>query len=183
MNREEALSFLNENVKNGNLVKHSLAVEAVMKKLARHFSEDEEKWGLTGLLHDIDYEETKDDPERHSILGAEMLTKKGLDNEIVTAVKAHNEIHNISRETKMAKALYCTDPLTGLIVAATLVLPDKKIANLTSNNITNRFKEKAFAKGANRDVIQACEEIDLSLEEFAKMGLEAMQEISNEIGL
>ncbi|PIY97006.1 MAG: phosphohydrolase [Candidatus Kerfeldbacteria bacterium CG_4_10_14_0_8_um_filter_42_10] len=183
MNRADALAFLREKVKNQNLFKHSLAVEAVMRRLARNFKEDEEKWALAGLLHDIDYEETKDNPEVHSLRGAAMLIEKELEPEIIDAVKAHNEIHGIPRKTKIAQALYCTDPLTGLIVAATLVLPDKKIANLSVDNILNRFKENSFAKGANRKVISACQELNLNLEKFAEIGLEAMQSINKEIGL
>lgn len=184
MNREEALKLVKEKIQNQNLVKHCLATESCMQGLAEHFSEDKEKWGLTGLLHDIDYEETKNDPDRHSIVGAEILEKLGLDKEIVEAVKTHNEAHGIALETKMAKAIFCVDPLTGLIVASTLVLPSKKIADLTTENVLNRFKEKSFAKGANREIISKCQELlGLSLEEFTKIGLEAMKKISNELGL
>ncbi len=131
MNREEAFKLVNGKIQNQNLIKHCLATEVCMMALAEHFGEDKEKWGLTGLLHDIDYEETKNDPDKHSIVGAEMLEKLGLDKEIVEAVKTHNEAHGIAPETKMAKAIFCVDPLTGLIVASTLVLPSKKIADLT----------------------------------------------------
>lgn len=183
MNREEALRLIKEKIKNQNLIKHSLAVEACMKALAKNFGENEEKWVLAGLLHDIDYEETKDDSNLHSIKGAEFLEKLGIEKEIVEAVKTHNEAHGILPETQMAKALYCVDPLTGLIVAATLVLPNKKIADLTIENILNRFKEKSFAKGANREIILKCSEINLSLEKFVEICLEAMQGISTELVL
>lgn len=189
MNRDEALKLVKEKIKNENLVKHCLAVEACMRALARHFGPstelgvNEEKWGLAGLLHDIDYEETKDNPEKHSLIGAEMLEKMGLDKEIVEAVKTHNEMHNIVPETKMAKALFSVDPLTGLIVASVLVLLEKKIANLTIENVLNRFKEKAFARGANREIINKCLDIDLDLKEFVEICLKAMQGISGELGL
>lgn len=183
MNREEALKLVKEKIKNQNLIKHSLAVEVCMKGLARNFKEDEERWGLTGLLHDIDYEETKDDPKKHSVVGAEFLEKIGLAREIFEAIKTHNEVHGIVPETLLAKSLYCVDPLTGLIVAATLVLPSKKIADLTVENILNRFKEKSFARGAKREVILKCSEISLSLEEFVKICLESMKSISNQLGL
>ena len=101
MTREEALKLAEEKIKNKNLIKHCLAVEVVMKELAKHFNENIEKWALTGLLHDIDYEETKDTPEKHSLLGAEMLQQQGIDSEIITAVKAHNEIHGLPREDKI----------------------------------------------------------------------------------
>lgn len=183
MNRDEALKLVREKIKNQNLVKHCLAVEACMRVLAEKFGEDPEKWGLAGLLHDIDYEETKDDPQRHSLAGAEMLEKLGVDKEIVEAVKTHNEVHGIAPESKMAKALFSVDPLTGLIVASTLVLPNKKIADLTAENVLNRFKEKGFARGANREIISKCEDINLSLQEFVEICLKAMQGISHELNL
>lgn len=183
MNRDEALKLVKEKIKNQNLIKHSLAVETCLKGLARNFKEDEEEWGIAGLLHDIDYEETKDDPQKHSVVGADFLKKLGLDKEIFEAVKTHNEAHGIVPETLLAKSLYCVDPLTGLIIAATLVLPTKKINDLTAENVLNRFKEKSFARGATREVILKCSEIGLSLEEFIKICLESMQKISNELNL
>ena len=183
MTQDEALKLLQEKIKNQNLVKHSLAVEACMKALADYFGEDGEKWALAGLLHDIDYEETKNNPKEHSLKGAEILKNLGLDNDIVEAVKTHNEIHNICPATKMAKTLFSVDPLTGLIVAATLVLPDRKISSLTVENVLNRFKEKSFARGANREIIKKCEDINISLEQFIEICLIAMQKISDELGL
>ena len=184
MTREEGFNLLKQNLQNQNLIKHCLAVEAIMRALARHFGEDEEKWGLTGLLHDIDYEKVKDDLSQHSLVGAKMLEDLGIDKDICQAVKVHNEAHGILPKTLLEKALYVIDPLTGLIVAATLVLPSKKIADLTPENVLNRFKEKAFAKGANREIIKKSEELlNLKLEEFVKMGLEAMQKIAGDLGL
>jgi putative nucleotidyltransferase with HDIG domain len=186
MTRQEGLNLLRENISNQNLIKHSLAVEAIMKVLAHHFGEGENegKWALAGLLHDIDYEKTKDNPVKHSLVGAEILEDLGVDKEICQAVKVHNEAHGIAPETLMEKALYVADPLTGLIVAATLVLPSKKLADLTVENVLNRFKEKAFARGVNREIIKKSEELlNLKLEEFVKIGLGAMQEISKELGL
>ena len=184
MSREEALKLLKENLFNQNLIKHCFAVEAIMRALAQKFGEDEEKWALTGLLHDIDYEKVKDDLSQHSLVGAKMLEDLGLDKDICQAVKVHNEAHGILPETLLDKALFITDPLTGLIVAATLVLPSKKIADLTVENVLNRFKEKAFARGANREIMGKCEELlDLKLEEFVDIGLKAMQGISEDLGL
>ena len=166
------------------MIKHSLAAEIIMRALARHFGQDQEKWGLAGLLHDIDYEKVKEDLSQHSLVGAKMLEEFGLDKDICQAVKVHNEAHGITPETLMEKALFVADPFTGLIVAATLVLPSKKIKDLTVENVLNRFKEKAFARGANRDIIIKCEELlDLKLEAFVKTCLEAMQEIDQELGL
>jgi len=184
MTREEALNFLKQNLSNQNLIKHCLATEAIMRALARHFLENEAYWGLAGLLHDIDYEKVMPDMSQHSLLGAEMLQKSGLPEEICQAVKVHNEAHGILPEKLIEKALFVVDPLTGLIVAATLVLPSKKIADLTVENVLNRFKEKAFARGANREIIKKCQDyLNLNLEEFIKISLQAMQKINQELGL
>lgn len=183
MTRKKALKLIQEKIKNQNLLKHCLAVEVCMRALAEHFQEDEEKWALAGLLHDIDYEQTKDNLEQHSILGAKMLEELKIDSEIVQAVKTHNDSHGITPESLMAKALYSVDPLTGLIVAATLVLPSKKLKDLTTENVLNRFKEKAFARGARRETIAACSEINLTLEEFVEICLKAMQSVSNQLEL
>ena len=184
MEREKFFNLLKENLKSQNLIKHSLAVEAGMRALARYFGEDEEKWGIAGLLHDIDYEKTKGDPHLHSKVGANILREMGLDHEICDAILTHNEAHGILPLTRMAKALFCVDPLTGLIVAATLVLPSKKLKDLKVENVLNRFKEKSFAKGANREIIKKCEEyLELPLEKFIEITLKAMQEISDQLGL
>ncbi len=184
MNREEGINFLNKKVLNRNLVKHCLAVGAIMKELAGRFQENQEEWELAGILHDIDYEETKNDPQKHSIIGAEYLKSLGLGDEFCEAVKAHNESHKIAPKSLMAKALFVCDPLSGLIVAATLVLPSKKISDLTPENVLNRFNEKLFAKGANRETIKKCQDyLNLSLEEFARISLEAMKKISNKLEL
>lgn len=184
MQKQEAINFLQENLKNKNLIKHCLAVEAAMIALAQYFGEDAEKWGICGLLHDIDYEKTKDNPAEHSKIGAEMLREKGIDSEICDAVLTHNEIHGIEPQTLMAKAVYCLDPLTGLIVAATLILPTKKLNDLSAESVLKRFKEPAFARGANREIIKQCETLlNTNLQEFVKITLGAMQGIASELGL
>jgi len=184
MTREEGLELLKQNLSNQNLIKHCFALEAIMRALARYFNQNEEKWGIAGLLHDIDYEKVKDSPSQHSLVGAKMLEDLGVDKDICQAVKVHNEAHGIPPETLLEKALFVADPITGLIVAATLVLPSKKINDLTPENVLNRFKEKAFAKGANREIIQQSKELlNLKLEEFVKISLEAMQKIASELGL
>lgn len=183
MQREEALELMQENIKEENLRKHCLAVEAVMAKLADYFDKDEHKWRLAGLLHDIDYEETADQPKKHSQIGADMLAEMGMDPKIVEAVRAHNGMHELPRETMMAKALYACDPLTGLIVASALIHPEKELAALDSEFVLNRYSDSSFAKGADRDVIASCKEMDLELKEFVDLSLTAMQDISNDLGL
>lgn len=183
LNREEALNILNENLKNKNLFKHCLAVEAVMRGLAKHFGENEEVWGIAGLLHDIDYEETADDPERHSVVGAEMLREIGLPSEVVNAVRAHNPAHGDERESLLDKTLYAADPLTGIIVAAALISPKKRLSVIDTQFVLNRFEEKSFARGVNREQIKACSEFGMELEDFINLGLKEMQKISDELGL
>ena len=183
MTRDELAAEVTKRVTTANLFKHILAVEAVMKGLARHLEEDEERWGAAGLLHDIDYEETKKDPHTHSIRSGEIAAELGFDQEIVDAVKAHNEIHGFPRDTKMSKALYSADPLTGLIVASALISPQKKLSGIDTDFVLKRMGEKSFARGADRDVIRACSELKLSVREFVSIGLEAMKEISDELGL
>jgi len=183
LTRDELAAEVSRRITTKNLFKHILAVEAVMRQLARHFGDDEERWGAAGLLHDIDYEDTKNNPDVHSIESGEIAAELGFDSEIVDAVKAHNEIHGFPRETKMAKALYSADPLTGLIVASALISPKKRLSGIDTDFVVNRMGEKSFARGANRDIIRACSELGLTVTEFISLGLEAMQGISEELGL
>lgn len=183
MNRTRAFDEVRARITNGNLVKHSLAVEAIMRELAGMFKEDVELWGLAGLLHDIDYDKTANDPAMHSIVGAEILENLEVDAEVIYAVKAHNSYHGIERKRKMDKALYCADPVSGLITAGALILPSKKLKDVTAEFILKRMNEKSFAKGADRNQINSCSELGLSLEEFITAALNAMKKISDEIGL
>lgn len=180
---KEAFKLVQKELKNKNLIKHSLAVEAVMAGLAQKLGEDVEAWRICGILHDLDYEKTKDKPAKHAILAAEMLRKLGVASEIINAISAHNEATGITPKSKMAQALYATDPLTGLIIACTLVMPDKKLKSVDSKTILKKFKSKSFAAGASRKAISSCQSLGLSLEEFVKIGLESMQKISGKLGL
>ena len=183
MEREEALESIKNNVENKNLIKHMLATEAIMRALAKKFGEDEDDWGLAGLLHDIDVELTGGDMSQHSKLGADLIREMGVSEEIAHAVLCHNKMHGVPCETMMDKALFCADPLTGLITAAALVRPDKKLAGVEAKSVKKRFKEKSFAAGASREQIAACSEIDMELGDFIELGLEAMKGVSVELGL
>lgn len=183
MTREEVLDSVRANIENGNLLKHMLATEAVMRALARRLGEDEEEWGLTGLMHDIDMELIEGDMSQHSKLGADLARELGADEAMAHAILCHNTAHGVPLQTKLDRALYCVDPLTGLIVAAALVRPDKKLAGLEAKSVMKRFKEKEFAAGASREQISQCSELGLELEEFIELGLEAMKGISDELGL
>ena len=183
MNREVALNAVRQNIKNENLVRHMLAVEAIMRALARRFGENEEEWGLAGLLHDIDLELIGDDMKIHSKRGEEMVKQLGASDAICHAILCHNEAHGEPFQTLMDKALFCADQLTGLITAGALVRPEKKLAFVEAKSIRKRFKEKSFAAGANREQIAKCSEINLDLDEFIALGLEAMQGAAENLGL
>jgi len=184
MNRDEAIKLIKEKLNDNNLVYHSISVGAIMKGVAKYLGEDENKWELCGVLHDIDYSETKDDPNKHSIVGAEYLKNLGFDDEFTNAVASHNERHKIGRESLLAKALYASDPLSGLIVATALVMPDKKINSVKLSSVMKKFKTKEFARGADREQIKTCEsELNIPLEKFIEIALESMKEIGEEIGL
>lgn len=183
MNRENALKHVRSNIRNKNLLKHMYAAEAVMRGLAEKFGENKDKWGIAGLVHDIDYDTTADDLEKHSLVGGAMLEELGYDEDIVYAVKAHNKAHGLKRSSLIDKALFCTDPLTGLIVASALISPAKKLYAIDTQFVINRFHEKTFAKGANREQISACSDLGLTLEEFIGIGLESMRQINNILGL
>ncbi len=183
LTRDQALDAIAANVENENLIGHMLATEAVMRALARRLGQDEEVWGLTGLLHDIDIELTEGDMEAHSRLGADIARDLGASEEVAQAILCHNWTHGIPCETLLDKALLCADPLTGLIVAGALVRPDRRLAGLTAQSLMKRFAEARFAAGANREQIAACSDLGLELEEFIGLGLEAMKDIAAEIGL
>ena len=183
MNRQEALESIRANVENENMVKHMLATEAIMWALARRLGEDVEEWGLTGLLHDIDMELTEGDMSSHSKLGSDLVRDMGGSEAMAHAILCHNEAHEIPVETKLDKALFCADPLTGLIIAAALVRPDKKLAGVEARSVEKRFREKSFAAGVNREHIASCSELGLEIDEFIELGLKAMQGIAKELGL
>jgi len=181
-NRDEILGSIHGNVQDKNMIKHMLATEAIMRALARKLGEDENEWGITGLIHDIDMELVEGDMSSHSILGADIAKELGASETMIHAILCHNEAHGVPRETKLDKALFCADPLSGLITAAALVRPDK-LNGLTTKSVMKRFREKSFAAGVNREQVAQCQEIGLELEEFIGLGIEAMKEIASDLGL
>ncbi|MBI3305303.1 HDIG domain-containing protein [Candidatus Parcubacteria bacterium] len=184
MDRAQAISIINQHIQNPNLKKHLLAAEAVMRRLAEHFGENADEWALTGLLHDVDWEKTKDNFPEHTLMAERILTEAGLAPHIVKAIKVHNWHHGIAPETLLEKTLFCVEELTGLITAAALVQPSKKLADVSVESVLKKFKEKSFAKGVNRDIIaKAPDMIGLSLEAVTRLSLEAMRSISPELGL
>lgn len=182
LNREEILDSIHGNVQDRNMIKHMLATESIMRALARKLGEDEEEWGITGLIHDIDVELVEGDMSSHGRLGSDLARELGANGAMAHAILCHNEAHDVPRETKLDKALFCADPLSGLITAAALVRPDK-LGGLTSKSVMKRFHEKSFAAGVDREQVAQCQKIGLELEEFMSLGIEAMKGIASELGL
>ena len=185
MNRDQALQLVNDWTENKNLVKHMLAVEAQMRGLAKHFSEDEELWGLAGLVHDADYEEMQ--TKHPSAEFFQELTDRGYDPKIVNAIKAHGwkfQEGLPEPQTKMEWSLYCGDELSGLIIACALVRPSKKLAEVTLESVKKKWPQKAFAAGVDRAQTELCEEkLGIKLDEFIGICLKALQGISQDLRL
>ncbi len=184
MKREEALKLLRQYVKAPNMINHCLASEAVMRALARKLGRDEDKWGLAGLLHDLDVESVNGDMTIHGKETARILKEKDIDPEIIDAIRMHNETSSGEiRSKEFQYALAAGETITGMIVATTLVYPDKKLASVKPKSVIKRMKEKKFAASVRRENIMECEKIGIPLPEFVEICLEAMREISDEIGL
>lgn len=184
LSREKALARLKEHVKNEKTIVHCLASEAVMRALAGRLGEDADRWGLTGLLHDVDVEVTDADPKVHALKAEELLTDFGFDAEMLDAIRMHNdEATGLPRSTLFQHALAAGETITGLIYATTLVYPDKKIESVKYKSVRKRMKEKAFAASVNREHIMECEKIGIPLDEFIQLSVDAMRGISDEIGL
>lgn len=181
--RSEALTLLRENLDNENLVRHCLATEAVMRALAVDRGEDPDLWGLTGLLHDLDYEMTSDSHERHGLVGAGMLQGR-LPEEHLRAIRAHNgENNGVRRETELEHLLAAGESITGLIVAVALVYPDRKLEPVKPKSVTKRMRMTAFARSVPRETIMECEEAGYDLDRFVRIALDAMKGIAGDIGL
>lgn len=184
ISREVSLALLHSKMQSVNLRKHCYAVEAVMRSLALHFNEDQDLWGIAGLVHDIDYESF---PETHPIEGIKILKEEKFPEEIIDAVCAHGWGYHEGLpkpKSKMEWSLYSCDELTGLIVACALVRPDKKLASVDTDSVLKKWNQKSFAAGVNRSQIENCEkELEIPLPEFIEISLKAMQGISKELGL
>ena len=180
--REFYVELLNKHVSNPKMIAHCLASEAVLRELARKFGEDEDVWGIAGLLHDLDVEITNADPKSHALVAAEML-QNILPAEAVDAIKMHNEeATGMPRTTRFQHALAAGETITGLIFATALVYPDKRIASVKPKSVVKRMKEKQFAASVNRDTIMECERIGLSLDEFVQLSLNALIPIAPTLG-
>jgi putative nucleotidyltransferase with HDIG domain len=183
MNRSEALVIVHEYIKNENLVRHMLAVEAAMRFYAKKLSGDIEIWGIAGLLHDFDWE-IHPTLEQHPQAGAPILRQRSVPEEIVLAILSHADHTGIPRQTTMQKALYACDEITGLITAVALVRPSRSLYDLEASSVKKKWKDKAFAAGANRDeIVIATEEFGLELWEHVGNVILAMRGIAKELGL
>jgi putative nucleotidyltransferase with HDIG domain len=181
--RDEAWQLLCEYTEKEGLRKHALSVEASMRYYARLYGEDEELWGLTGLLHDFDYERWPD-AENHPYRGNEILAAKGYPEALRTAIMGHAPYTGVPRETRLAKALYACDELSGFVVACALVKPSKAVADVEVTSVKKRLKEKAFARGVHReDVYAGAEEIGLPLDDHIANVVKALQEAAAGLGL
>jgi len=181
LSREAAYQMVEGKIGVNNLLKHILAVEAGMRRLAEHFGEDVEYWGLTGLLHDLDYHDTKDDEARHTFLTEDWLAEYDLPAEMIYAIRAHPG--HVPCKSRLDWALYATDPTTGFLVAAALMHPSKKLAPLDAGFLIRRFHEKRFAAGATRENMAACSNLGLELDQFMLLVRDGMLCISDKLGL
>jgi putative nucleotidyltransferase with HDIG domain len=186
MKRDDAWRLLTEYTQEKGLIKHALAVEAAMRAYARKYGEDEEKWGMLGLIHDFDYEKFPGMPDQHTVAGAKIMRARGWPEELIRAMQSHASYSGVSRESRMEKALFAVDELTGLITAVALVRPTKDIRDITEiKSIKSKFKDKAFAANVSRqDIVEGAEALGVDLwTEHVPLVLEAMKGIAAELGL
>lgn len=181
--REDAWALLNEYTQNPSLIKHALAVEAAMRAYAREYGEDEELWAVTGLVHDFDYEQHPTADE-HPMAGVAILRERGWPEEVIRAVQGHATYLDVPRDTLMARTLFAVDELTGLIAACVLVRPDKDIASLKARSVRKKWRDKAFARGVNReDIERGAAEMGVDLNEHIAFVIEALKPVAEELGL
>jgi uncharacterized protein len=184
ISRARALELMRQYLPQESMQKHSLATEAIMRALARKLGREEELWGIAGLLHDLDYNETRETMSRHGLITEQILAELNVSPDIIQAIKAHNADNlGCTRSMEFEHALVCAECITGLIVATALVYPDKKIAVVKPASVLKRMKQKEFARSVNRDHIRECELVGIPLEEFVVLSLDAMVAIGAQLGL
>jgi putative nucleotidyltransferase with HDIG domain len=186
--RGETLALMHEYTASESLRKHMLAVEAAMRAYAKKFGEDEERWGTTGLIHDFDYERFPNNAhspsEEHPSEGVRILRGKGYPEDVLTAILGHAQYTNTPRASRMAKALFAVDELTGLVTATALVRPSKSVHEVDARSVRKKMKDKAFARGVNRDdVTNGAAELGVDLDEHIAFVIAAMQDCAGELGL
>jgi putative nucleotidyltransferase with HDIG domain len=183
INRDSAWSLMCEFTQSESLRKHMLAVEACMRAYARKFGEDQDQWGITGLLHDFDYEKYPT-PQEHPFVGNKILEERGYPQDMRRAILSHADYSGVKRESKMEKTLFACDELAGFITATALVKPGKSLAEVEAKSVRKKMKDKAFARSVNRDdIINGAAEMGVDLEEHIAFCIEAMKGIATELGL
>jgi len=184
MTRDEGWALLAEHTTNPNLLKHMLAVEAVMRAYARRFGEDEESWGLVGLLHDLDYEKHPSGEAGHPFKGVEVLRGRGVDESLCRAILSHADYSGIPRETMMEKALFAADEVSGFVIAVALVKPSRALADVDVASVKRKMKDKAFAKGVRReDIVKGAAELGVALDDHLAAVIAALQGVAPQLGL
>jgi len=186
--RDETLAIMHEYTASDSLRKHMLSVEAAMRAYAEKFGEDSDRWGITGLIHDFDYEKYPNDAhsptEEHPAEGVRILRSRGFPEDILEAILGHAQYSGVSRQSMMAKTLFAVDELTGLITATALVRPSRSVMEVEAKSVRKKMKDKAFARGVNRDdVINGAADLGVDLDEHIAFVITAMQRVANEIGL
>ena len=183
ISREEAITLLNKYINTKKLIQHSLAVEAIMKEMANQLEEDQNIWSLVGLLHDLDYSYTQQNPEKHANMSATILQGL-LPDKGINAIKAHNYIHtDYMPTTDLDKSLLAADAVSGFIIAVALVMPSKKINDVKNESLIKKFNDKSFAKNCNRNKINLCLDLGIKLEDFLELSLNELTKISVELDL
>ncbi len=188
-NRDDAWNLMTSYTASESLRRHMLAVEAAMRAYARIFGDDEERWGMAGLLHDFDYEQhpnpkAEADANEHPLFGARILEEQGYPDDVIYAIKTHADYLDLPRNSRMDKTLFAVDELTGLITAAALVRPDKSLHNLEARSVRKKMKDKAFARGVNReDVVSGAQDLGVDLDHHIATVIAAMREIAPQLGL
>jgi putative nucleotidyltransferase with HDIG domain len=188
MTRDEALELMHEYTPSDALRKHMYAVEAAMRAYAQKYAEDEESWGLVGLLHDFDYERYPNDEhsptEEHPSYGVAVLRERGIPEEMCEAILGHASYTGVPRNTLMAKSLFAVDELCGFLVACALVRPSKSLSDLSVKSVKKKLKDKAFARGVNRDEVrQGAEEVAIPLDEHVQFVIESLRPMEQQLGL
>jgi len=188
MNHEEALALMHEYTPSDALRKHMYAVEAAMRAYARKYGEDEERWGIVGILHDFDYERypnnDRSPTEEHPSAGVKVLRERGYPDDVCEAIMGHADYTGVPRTSLMAKTLYAVDELCGFLVACTLVHPSKSLQDLKVKSVKKKLKDKGFARAVNRDEVrQGAEQADLPLDEHIQFVIEALRPVEKKLGL
>ena len=181
--REEAQALLQEYTKSESLLRHAYAVEAACRAYARKFGEDEEKWGITGLLHDFDYE-MYPSPEDHTIVGARILKEQGYDDDVIYAIRSHVDRADLVRETPLSRVVFACDEISGFVMAVAMVRPSRNLADVEVKSVKKKLKDKAFARGVNReDIYKGAEELGVSLEDHIAFVIDALANVAPVLGL